>query len=51
MLLEIVSELLGSQSIMVEADWGEAINGGFGLMLDGSKDSEKKIKLFFLGCK
>ncbi len=24
--------------------WGEAINGGFGMMLNGSKDSEEKIK-------
>ncbi|MFA5713023.1 MAG: urocanate hydratase [Bacteroidales bacterium] len=24
--------------------WGEAINGGFGLVIDGSKEAEKKIK-------
>ena len=24
--------------------WGEVINGGFGLMLDGSKDAERKLK-------
>ncbi len=24
--------------------WGEVINGGFGLMLDGSKDSERRLK-------
>ena len=24
--------------------WGEVINGGFGLYIDGSKKSEKKIK-------
>ena len=29
--------------------WGEVINGGFGILLDGSKNSEKKLKkmLFF----
>ena len=24
--------------------WGEVINGGFGMMLDGSKDSERRLK-------
>ena len=24
--------------------WGEVINGGFGMMLDGSKDSDRKLK-------
>ena len=24
--------------------WGEVINGGFGLMLDGTKDSERRLK-------
>ena len=24
--------------------WGEVINGGFGMMIDGSKDSDKKIE-------
>ncbi len=24
--------------------WGEAINGGFGMLLDGSKDAERKLK-------
>ncbi len=24
--------------------WGEVINGGFGLVLDGSKDAEKKLR-------
>ena len=24
--------------------WGEVINGGFGMMLDGTKDSERKLK-------
>jgi urocanate hydratase len=29
--------------------WGEVINGGFGMLLDGSKECEKKLKnmLFF----
>lgn len=25
--------------------WGEVINGGFGLVLDGSKDAEKRLKM------
>ena len=24
--------------------WGEVINGGFGMLIDGSKESEEKIK-------
>ena len=24
--------------------WGEVINGGFGMMLDGSKDSKRRLK-------
>ena len=24
--------------------WGEVINGGFGMMLDGTKDSERRLK-------
>ena len=24
--------------------WGEVINGGFGMMLDGSKDSDRRLK-------
>ena len=24
--------------------WGEVINGGFGMLIDGSKDSERKLK-------
>ena len=24
--------------------WGEVINGGFGLVLDGSRDSEKRLR-------
>ena len=24
--------------------WGEAINGGFGLVIDGSEDSERRIR-------
>ena len=25
--------------------WGEVINGGFGMMLDGSKDSDRRLKM------
>jgi urocanate hydratase len=25
--------------------WGEVINGGFGMVLDGSKDAESKLKM------
>ncbi len=28
--------------------WGEVINGGFGMVLDGSKDAEKKLKMMLL---
>ena len=28
--------------------WGEVINGGFGMLLDGTKESEKKLKNMLL---
>ena len=28
--------------------WGEVINGGFGLVLDGSEDAEKRAKIMLL---
>ena len=31
--------------------WGEVINGGFGMLIDGSKAAAKRIKsMLFLGC-
>jgi urocanate hydratase len=30
--------------------WGEVINGGFGMVLDGTKEASKRINAF-LGCK
>ena len=46
MLLEIVSEgLLGLVFITVVASgWGEVINGGFGMLLDGSDAAERNWK-------
>ena len=31
--------------------WGEVINGGFGMLLDGSEDADRRLKSMFLGCK
>ena len=31
--------------------WGEVINGGFGMMIDGSEESEQKNKPCYTGCK
>ena len=28
--------------------WGEVINGGFGMVLDGSSDSERRLKMMLL---
>jgi urocanate hydratase len=28
--------------------WGEVINGGFGMMIDGSADSERRLKSMLL---
>ena len=46
MLLEIVLEVNTWVSIHNGGGvgWGEVINGGFGLMLDGTKDSERRLK-------
>ena len=29
--------------------WGEVINGGFGMLIDGSKESAKRIKSMLFG--
>ena len=31
--------------------WGEVINGGFGMLLDGSEDADRRLKSMLLGCK
>jgi urocanate hydratase len=30
--------------------WGEVINGGFGMVLDGSKEAQDAYNQCFLGC-
>jgi urocanate hydratase len=29
--------------------WGEVINGGFGMLLDGSEDADKRLKMMLHG--
>jgi urocanate hydratase len=38
-------------SITVEVGWGEVINAGFGMVLDGSKEASRRLAQCFLGCK
>jgi urocanate hydratase len=30
--------------------WGEVINGGFGMVLDGSKEAPRRLQSMLLGC-
>jgi urocanate hydratase len=30
--------------------WGEVINGGFGMVLDGSKEALRRLQSMLLGC-
>jgi urocanate hydratase len=35
---------------MAAEGWGEVINGGFGMVLDGSKEALRRLQSMLLGC-